>query len=239
MKFVETSSLFTNKKVLPVNANPSVIDDSAVFAPVANISVRLTSAAKTAASKNHSAIFQPPRHHLFAAPRARAFFCCQRSSFRPWGAHKRSPRERQTGSGAEGECDPLAHTHTHTKRHASGNAQYFGFDLLDWLDVHSFQLATCLPQRECARAHVPIAGMSTLSMHNRFWKHFRQWALAPKPQHFPSVLCSPTWNEWWWHYESSTNVCVCVVIVCFYWANPFLVPVDWVCCGKFPIGPNF
>jgi hypothetical protein len=71
MKFVETSSLFTNKKVLPVNANPSVIDDSAVFAPVANISVRLTSAAKTAASKNHSAIFQPPRHHLFAAPRAR------------------------------------------------------------------------------------------------------------------------------------------------------------------------
>jgi hypothetical protein len=94
MKFVEMLGLFTNKKVLPVNANPSVIDDSAVFAAVANISVRLTSAAKTAASKNHSAIFQPPRHHLFAAPRARSFAVSARVF--ALEAHIKGARERET-----------------------------------------------------------------------------------------------------------------------------------------------
>jgi hypothetical protein len=93
-----------------VNANPSVIDDSAVFAAVANISVRLTSDAKTAASKNHSAIFQPPRHHLFAARRARSFAVSARVF--ALEAHIKGAGERETDSGAEGECDPLAHTHT-------------------------------------------------------------------------------------------------------------------------------
>lgn len=59
------SGRFAEKVFISVNANPSVIDDSAVLRARKYISAIDVRHVKTAASKNHSAIFQPPRHTIF------------------------------------------------------------------------------------------------------------------------------------------------------------------------------
>lgn len=138
------SGRFAEKVFISVNANPSVIDDSAVFfCALANISVRLTS---DTLKLLHPKIIAQFFSHLDTPSFCGVLLLSAVLESSPSRrAHKRSrERERQTDRQGVSVREPDAlGSRIHTKR-ASGNAQYFGFDLLDWLDVHSFQLATCL-----------------------------------------------------------------------------------------------